>query len=100
MKAKPSFYVYTALLLALLGMAVACNKVRTDAQVAGDVQSKIFSDANVQSRQITVNASNGVVTLSGFANTDAERTAAASDAGQVEGVKTVVNNLQVSAPTQ
>jgi len=100
MKAKASFYAGTACLLALLSLAVACNKMRSDAQVAGDVQSKIYSDPNVQSRQIQVQAAAGVVTLSGFANTDAERTSAANDAAQIEGVKTVVNNLQVSAPSQ
>lgn len=100
MKAKVSFYAWTLCLLALLSLAVACNKMRSDAQVAGDVQSKIYSDPNVQSRQVQVQAANGVVTLSGFANTDAERTSAANDAAQIEGVKTVVNNLQVSAPSQ
>jgi hypothetical protein len=38
-----------------------------------------------------------VVTLSGSVNSDLERIAAANDASQVEGVKTVVNNLQVAA---
>ena len=38
---------------------------------------------------------NGVVTLSGDVTSDTERAAAASDAATVEGVRTVVNNLQV-----
>ena len=80
-------------------IASGCNKfaARTDSQVASDVQAKINSDANIQSKQITVAANNGVVTLSGNVANDLERTAAANDAGQVEGVKTVLNNL-VSAP--
>ena len=40
-------------------------------------------------------ATNGVVTLSGDVTHDAERGAAANDAAAVNGVKTVVNNLQV-----
>ncbi|HKW75739.1 MAG TPA: BON domain-containing protein, partial [Terriglobales bacterium] len=49
-------------------------------------------------KQLTINANNGVVTLSGNVSSDAARNAAASDAAQVDGVKTVVNNLQVNAP--
>jgi hypothetical protein len=42
-----------------------------------------------------VQSANGVVTLSGDVTSDAERNAAANDAGAIEGVKTVINNLQV-----
>jgi hypothetical protein len=82
----------------VLGMTAGCQRARTDAQVANDVQNKIASDAAVQSRQCTATASKGVVTLGGTVASDAERTAAANDAAQVEGVKTVVNNLQVVPP--
>ncbi|HET8668775.1 MAG TPA: BON domain-containing protein [Terriglobales bacterium] len=97
---KPKYTLVTLAIMALLtlGMTVGCTKARSDAQVASDVQNKIFSDAAVQSRQVTVQSSNGVVTLSGYVTSDAERAAAANDAAQVEGVKTVVNNLQASAP--
>src|SRR5262252_1952912 len=84
-------------LLLFLAVLAGCSRpaaTRTDAQVASDVQNKIYSDAAVQSRQITVQAANGVVTLNGTVNTDAERAAAANDAGAIDGVKTVVNNLQ------
>lgn len=97
MKAKAllSLVVLAVLVLAL---GTACNRAsqgtRSDAQVASDVQSKIFTDPNVQSRQISVQSANGVVTLSGYVNSEAERSAAASAAAQVDGVKTVVNNLQ------
>jgi len=86
------------LLLAVsLAMMVGCSKkpVRTDAQVASDVQNKIYSDAAIQSRQISVQAANGVVTLNGTVNSDAERGAAANDAGAIDGVRTVLNNLEV-----
>jgi len=92
---RPFYFVLTSALgLALL--AGCARKVeRTDVQVASDVQSKIYSDQNIQSRQIGVHAANGIVTLSGDVSSDAERTTAASDAASVAGVKTVVNNLQV-----
>jgi hypothetical protein len=98
MKAKYSVAALVMMALLMLG-TVACNRARSDAQIASDVQAKIFGDKAVQSRQITVQASNGVVTLSGSVGNDAERSAVASDAAQVEGVKTVVNNLESSAPT-
>lgn len=96
MKARYSLVILAVLAVITLGITVGCTKARSDAQIASDVQGKIFSDGAVQSRQVTVQASNGVVTLSGYVNSDAERMAAASDAAQVEGVKTVVNNLQTA----
>jgi BON domain len=83
--------------LALL--AAGCTRAgRTDAQLASDVQNKLNADSNVPDKQLTINANSGVVTLSGNVSSDAARNAAASDAAQVDGVKTVVNNLQVGAP--
>jgi hypothetical protein len=100
MKPKVTLYLYALLLVGSLGLAIGCTRAPNDAQVAGNVQSKIYADPNVQSRQITVQSANGVVTLSGYASSDAERATAAADAAQVEGVRTVVNNLEVSAPAQ
>ena len=84
---------------ALLGLTVlaGCNKApaRTDAQVAAEVQNKISGDSRITSREIGVQAENGVVTLTGNVTSDAERASAASDAARIDGVKTVVNNLTV-----
>src|SRR5215469_4996512 len=88
--------------LALLFLALAvmgCNKMgsRSDSQIASDVQNKIFADSSVPDKQITINSNKGVVTLSGTVSSDAARSAAATDAAQVDGVKTVVNNLEVAS---
>jgi len=88
--------------LALLVFALGCNKQetatpRTDSQVAADITNKINSDANLPNKQIAVGSNSGVVTLSGTVGSEAERLAAANDASQVDGVKTVVNNLVVSS---
>lgn len=99
MKARSSLVILALLAAIALGMTLACTKARSDAQIANEVQNKIYSDAAVQSRQVTVQASNGVVTLSGYVNSDAERMAAAANAAQIEGVKTVVNNLQTASPS-
>ncbi len=85
-----------ALVMALL-MFAGCNQksAPSDAQLASDVQSKIYADAAIQSRNIAVQANDGIVTLNGNVSNDAERGAVANDAATVSGVKTVVNNLQV-----
>jgi hypothetical protein len=87
-------------LVSLALLAVGCSRIgtRPDAQVASDVQNKINGDSNIPDKQLNINANNGVVTLTGTVASDAARNAAANDAAQVEGVKTVVNNLEV-APT-
>jgi len=96
MRSKGPAYVFVGLVLSLALLAGCSHKVeRTDAQVASDVQNKIYSDPGIQSREISVQAANGVVTLSGQVNSDVERTAAANDAGAIDGVRTVINNLQV-----
>jgi len=97
MKARGSWYVLTLAGLLVLGMASGCTRARNDAQVASEVKGKIDADRNVPSLQITVASSNGIVTLSGNVGSEKERQAAASDAAQVEGVKTVVYNLQVAS---
>jgi hypothetical protein len=97
MKNNRALYLVSVFAVAL-AVTVGCSRstpARSDAQVASDVQNKIYSDAAVQSRTITVQAASGVVTLSGDVNSDAERVAAANDAGAITGVKTVINNLQV-----
>ena len=93
MKAKSPLFL---VLLLALGMTLACNRAPNDAQIANQVQSRITADSNIQNKQIGVQSANGVVTLSGTVASELERSAAANDAAQVSGVKTVVNDLQVS----
>jgi outer membrane lipoprotein SlyB len=83
-------------ILACLALA-GCNKpaVRSDARVAADVQNKISDDTGISSRDIGVQADNGIVTLSGNVTSDRDRALAARDAATIDGVKTVVNNLTV-----
>lgn len=94
---------YLGLTLASLVLIAAGCKgtpgARTDAQLASDVQNKINTDSNLPDKQLTINANNGVITLTGNVSSDEARNAAANDAAQVDGVKTVVNNLQVAPAT-
>src|SRR6476469_11111163 len=85
-------------LVSLAMLAVGCSRIgtRPDAQVASDVQNKINGDSNIPDKQLNINANNVVITLTGTVASDAARNAAANDAAQIEGVKTVVNNLEVA----
>ena len=87
-------------LIAAVLSAAGCNqtKARSDAEISGEVQAKVVADQAVQHKQIGVQAANGVVTLSGSVASEDERSAAASDAATVAGVRTVVNNLSVAPP--
>jgi len=91
-------YLWVAL-AALSLFALGCSKIgigsKSDAQIASDIQTKILADSNVPDKQISISSNSGVVTLSGSVSSDMARSAAANDAAQIDGVKTVVNNLQV-----
>ncbi|MGZ4875491.1 MAG: BON domain-containing protein [Candidatus Angelobacter sp.] len=88
----------SVVLIAIALLAASCSRIgnRTDAQVASDVQNKINGDSSIPDKQFNINANNGTVTLTGTVASDAARNAAANDAAQIEGVKTVVNNLEVA----
>ncbi len=94
----PARLVMLALLVSL-AVAVGCSRAPTDAKLTSDVQGQIQADQSITNKdQITVQASGGVVTISGTVASDAERSLAGIDAGKVAGVKTVVNNLQSAPP--
>jgi hypothetical protein len=95
MNAKLSNLWQVAVCTTLLALSVACSKAPNDAQVVSDVQAKLSTDSGLQNKQLTVQSSNGTVTLSGAVDNDAEREAAAKYAASEPGVKTVINNLQV-----
>src|SRR3954447_8585779 len=95
MRAKSSLVVMFVCILLVLAVAVGCSKKPNDAQIIGEIAQKIQGDPNIQVKAIAVQSTDGVVTLSGVVNTDMERSAAANDAGQVQGVRTMVNNLAV-----
>jgi hypothetical protein len=94
MKRKSPLYLYVLFAL-LLSLELGCAKKPDDAKVTSDVQAKFSQDSGLSSKQLSVQAANGVVTLTGTVDNDAQRNAASQQAASVPGVKTVVNNLQV-----
>jgi osmotically-inducible protein OsmY len=73
------------LLAAVLASSVGCTSKPEDAKISSDIQSKFSQDSGLSTKQLTVQASNGVVTLAGFVDNDAQREAAARQAATVEG---------------
>src|SRR3984893_5502629 len=97
MNARLSLLWRAVACLGLLALAVACAKPPNDAQVTAEIRSKLAADSGLQNKQLTVQSANGIVTLSGSVDNDAERYAAAKRASAEPGVKTVINNLQVAS---
>src|SRR5579871_5439570 len=75
MKFKSAGPVLTLTLLLAIAALSGCSKSAkvaepTDAQLAGDVQTRISSDQALSGKQISINADKGVVTLSGTVDSD------------------------------
>ncbi len=81
--------------------AVAKSSIDMDAstkqniKLASEVQNSIRADRRSQMTQVQVRANHGIVTLSGYVASDAERVAAAQDAAHIAGVEALVNALHV-----
>ncbi len=92
---KTSRFVSSFCLAIILGLGVGCAKKPDDAKISSDIQSKFSQDSGLSAKQLNVQSADGVVTLSGNVDNDAQRDAASRQAASVPGVKEVVNNLQV-----
>ena len=89
-----------AALLVLAGCAStktqqAPGEYADDATVTTKVKAALVADSKAEAHHIDVETFRGVVQLSGFVESDAERKAAVADAKKVTGVKEVRDNLQV-----
>ena len=87
--------VYSCVLGLLLLAGMGCAKKLDDAKMSSEIQNKFNQDSGLASKQLTVQANDGVVTLSGSVDNVAQRNAAGQQAASIAGVKTVINNLQV-----
>lgn len=89
-----------AAILAVMGLAAACNLGRSDAAVTTDIKSKMFSDPQLKSASLDVTAKNGVVTLTGQVPDDSARSEAFKIASSTPGVTKVEDHLTVAAAQQ
>ena len=91
---------YVCLLAIMVSFASGCARKPDDTKLSADIQNRFSQDSGLSGKQLTVQASNGVVTLAGNVDNDAQRDAASRQAAAVPGVKEVVNNLQVGSASQ
>ncbi len=82
----------------LLG-ACSSSQQPDDKAITSEIQAKLFEDPALKTRDIRVDAQKGVVVLSGSVATDLEKASVERLAGQASGVKQVINQLAVAAPT-
>ena len=67
---------------------------QTDTQLHDAVQRQLDWDPEIPAHDIAVTASDGVITLTGFVNTYAEKLAAEQTVKRVRGVRAVANDIQ------
>src|SRR4051812_18426319 len=88
-------------ILAIVGLLLftaGCNRGRSDAEIIGDVVTRIHANPQITNKNVAVMASKGVVTLNGSEPNENERIAVQNTAAQVEGVKTLVNDIMLDGP--
>lgn len=90
--------IYSAVVLVcLFAMSLlAADKAVNDDHIYDLVRVKLAADREVGGAGIEVKVTNGVVELRGTVKKDAIRSKAEKIAKKTKGVKSVVNNLQVS----
>ncbi len=95
-------FTLTALLFLLAGPARAqqsSTDTADDAVIAATIKVALLDNRNTSGTRINVDCYHGVVQLSGFARTEAEKAYATKVAAGVSGVKQVVNNVAVAPAT-
>ncbi len=77
-------------------LRVAPTAVRSDSDIAADVTATLLRDSWIDGHRIQVRVENGVVFLEGTVDSYVERASAEDDARTVEGVKRIVNSLDIT----
>ena len=72
--------------------------MKTDQQLRRDVEDELSWDPRISDAEIGISAKDGVVTLSGFVKSYAQRLAAEHAAERVSGVRAVAEELHVKLP--
>ncbi|MBB6094471.1 hyperosmotically inducible protein [Povalibacter uvarum] len=79
---------------------LADNAGKSDSTITGSVKSALISNDQTKARQINVETKDGVVQLNGFVDSATAKAAAETTAKNVEGVKSVKNNLSIRDPNR
>lgn len=92
----------TAAMVGLTGCATSKDRTAgpapDDRMVKSKVEDALKEEPVYKFTHVRVSAHNGVVQLSGWANSEEQKARAADIAGNVEGVHEVVNNISLKLP--
>lgn len=69
-----------------------------DASITAQVKSALFSHHSTSALHTTVSTTDGVVTVSGIAKNDAEKSLVTKLATDISGVTSVINNMTIAVP--
>jgi osmotically-inducible protein OsmY len=69
-----------------------------DASITAQVKSSLLSHHSTSALHTTVSTTDGVVTLSGIAKNDAEKSLVTKLATDINGVNSVINNMTIAVP--
>lgn len=69
-----------------------------DASITAEVKSSLLAHRSTSALHTKVSTADGVVTLSGLANNDAEKSLVTKLAADITGVASVVNNMTIAVP--
>lgn len=72
--------------------------MRLDSDIKRDVEDELRWDPDIDATDVGVTVHNGVVTLTGFVRSYAQKTQAEADAKRVAGVSAVANDIEVRLP--
>jgi hypothetical protein len=87
--------VPVALTFAVIGSAVFAQQVPTDTKILHDASVALENEKAFRGLVITPSVSHGTVTLTGAVSSEGDKVLAGIEVGRVNGVKTVLNNLEV-----
>ncbi len=87
--------VFFPLLVLPVGAQTARKSAPSDSEILGQVQKTFHDEHAFIGSSILPSVNHGVVTLSGNVRSEAEKTLASSELAGIDGVKTVLNNLNI-----
>jgi BON domain len=96
MKNSPLLHAILALAVTPLGLTAAmAQQTPTDAKVLHDVNAVLENEKAFRGLVIVPKVLHGMVTLTGTVSSEGDKVLAAMEVGQVNGVRTVLNDLEV-----
>jgi len=90
------FVAAIVLLFVFVASTLGANKPPDDNFIYDSVREKLSGDVTIKGATIDVDVKDGVVTLKGIVQDSQQKSKAESLAKKVKGVKSVVNNIQIT----